>query len=134
MILITGGAGQGKTAYIRKEYQGIQVCSLEQVQDLSGILDALRMPDTEIACVTHLHRLIRYMLMQGMDTDAYIRQMADAHPDLIVAMDQVGSGIIPMERAKRQYREAVGRAGCILAERAERVVLLVCGIATVIKG
>lgn len=134
MILITGGASQGKTAYIKKHYPKLDVLSLTQKQDMSGIADRLADPKIPVSCVTHLHRLIRYMLSQGMDVDSYIWKMADAHPDMIVTMDQVGSGIIPMEREERQYREAVGRAGCLLAQRSECVIWMVCGIANIIKG
>lgn len=52
----------------------------------------------------------------------------------VVVCDEVGSGVIPIDRTQRLGREATGRLCCRLAERAEKVVRLVCGIPTVIKG
>ena len=52
----------------------------------------------------------------------------------VVVCDEVGSGVIPLEKAQRLGREATGRLCCRLAAEAERVVRLVAGIPTVIKG
>ena len=52
----------------------------------------------------------------------------------VVVCDEVGSGVIPMGKDRRLGREATGRLCCRLAERAERVVRMVSGIPTVIKG
>lgn len=51
----------------------------------------------------------------------------------IVICNEVGSGVIPLERAERDAREATGRLCNRLAQVAERVVRLVCGIPVVIK-
>ena len=47
---------------------------------------------------------------------------------------EVGSGVIPIDYETRLGREAVGRLCVRLAQRAECVVRMVCGIPTVIKG
>jgi adenosyl cobinamide kinase/adenosyl cobinamide phosphate guanylyltransferase len=52
----------------------------------------------------------------------------------VVVCDEVGSGVIPLEKARRLGREATGRLCCLLAKEATRVVRLVAGIPTVIKG
>ncbi|HQQ40994.1 MAG TPA: bifunctional adenosylcobinamide kinase/adenosylcobinamide-phosphate guanylyltransferase [Clostridia bacterium] len=51
----------------------------------------------------------------------------------VVVCDEVGSGVIPLERQERLAREATGRLCIQLAQRAKCVVRLVCGLATVIK-
>lgn len=51
----------------------------------------------------------------------------------VVVCDEVGSGVIPLERQERLAREATGRLCIQLAQRANRVVRLVCGLPTVIK-
>ena len=48
--------------------------------------------------------------------------------------EMVGSGVIPIDYETRLGREAVGRLCVRLAQRAECVVRMVCGIPTVIKG
>ena len=52
----------------------------------------------------------------------------------VVVCDEVGSGVIPLEKARRLGREATGRLCCQLAKEAAKVVRLVAGIPTVIKG
>ena len=47
---------------------------------------------------------------------------------------EVGSGVIPIDYETRLGRETVGRLCVRLAQRAECVVRMVCGIPTVIKG
>ena len=48
-------------------------------------------------------------------------------------MNDVGSGIVPMEKSERVYRENVGRAGCYIAKRADVVVRVSCGCGMEIK-
>ena len=62
------------------------------------------------------------------------RSTPGAAADRVIVMDEVGSGIVPMEKADRLWREACGRCGCMIAARADRVIRLVCGIPTIIKG
>ncbi len=53
--------------------------------------------------------------------------------DIIIA-SEVGAGIVPVERAEREFRENAGHLSCLLAERADTVVRLCCGIPEVLKG
>ena len=59
--------------------------------------------------------------------------LAERQPALVILLDEVGSGIIPMEAEARRYRELVGRVGCMLAAQADTVVRVVCGIGVQIK-
>ena len=47
---------------------------------------------------------------------------------------EVGGGVVPMDAEERAGREAAGRLACLLAERADCVVQMFCGIPTVLKG
>ena len=57
-----------------------------------------------------------------------------AYPNACLLCDEVGCGVVPMDGGDRRWRERVGRTCCALAERAERVIRLYCGIPTIIKG
>ena len=68
--------------------------------------------------------------MQGTDPLEFTKNL-----DMpIVIMNEIGSGIIPLDKSEREWREISGRAGCIIADKAIEVVRVCCGIATVIKG
>ena len=125
MILITGGAHQGKSAYIRKMQNRITlldgaVCGLNEIMQAD--------------CIAQYHLLIRRMTDAGLDPEQQTELLCKSNPDCIVLLDEIGSGIIPMERTEREWREHTGRCGCILASHAETVIRMVCGIPTALKG
>lgn len=107
MRLIVGGAHQGKTRYAAEKYGG---------------------------CVSGFHITVRDWLEKGLDPLAETERLVAESPDVVIVMDEIGCGIIPLERADRLWREAVGRVGCFLAERAVTVERVVCGIPVRIKG
>ena len=53
--------------------------------------------------------------------------------DIVIATE-VGGGVVPVDDVQRAAREAAGRLACLLAERADCVVQMFCGIPTVLKG
>ena len=50
-----------------------------------------------------------------------------------VICDEVGCGVVPLERADRERREAIGRLCCQLAKQAQAVYRLQCGLAMLLK-
>lgn len=52
----------------------------------------------------------------------------------IVIATEVGGGLVPTDPAERAAREAAGRLSCLLAERADTVVRVCCGLPQVLKG
>ncbi len=47
--------------------------------------------------------------------------------------DEVGGGVTPLDREDRDWRELVGRTCCALAETAEAVYRVHCGLGVRIK-
>ena len=45
-----------------------------------------------------------------------------------------GGGVVPVDKNGRAAREAAGRLGCLLAQRADAVVRVFCGIPVYLKG
>ena len=64
-----------------------------------------------------------------------LEKLADelATYDVVIATE-IGGGIVPIDPAERAAREAAGRLACLLAERADCVVQMFCGLPTVLKG
>ena len=75
--------------------------------------------------------------VQDLAADAQnLTTLADelaARYDVVIATE-IGGGIVPLEAEQRQTREAAGRLACLLAARADTVIEMFCGIATVLKG
>lgn len=51
-----------------------------------------------------------------------------------VIATETGCGVVPVDPEERAAREAAGRLSCLLAQRAEAVVRVFCGIPVVIRG
>ena len=49
-------------------------------------------------------------------------------------LERVGCGVVPLDPAERAWREEVGRLCCALAQKAERVERIFCGLSMVLKG
>lgn len=56
-----------------------------------------------------------------------------SHHDFVIA-NEVGCGVVPMEAEQRQFRERAGRLSCLLAQRADTVIRVCCGLPQVLKG
>ena len=56
-----------------------------------------------------------------------------ARYDVVIATE-VGSGVVPVDAEERAAREAAGRLNCLLAQQADAVARVFCGIPMVLKG
>ena len=98
-------------------------------------------PDIEVAVVDCLTVWLGNLFHEhGADgapfaeADAFLK-LLDAPPcPLILVANEVGLGIVPDTPLARAYRDAAGRLNCRVAEKADTVVLTVCGIPVLIKG
>jgi adenosylcobinamide kinase/adenosylcobinamide-phosphate guanylyltransferase len=113
MILIVGGAGQGKLDYV---------------------LDKTGYSREDVACSPEeaLTRPVFYGVENWPDLDE--NALLAANPELVLICREVGCGVVPVDARERAHREAVGRLCCRLAARAERVERIFCGLSMVLKG
>lgn len=110
MILIVGGAFQGKRTFAEK-------LASEKTYTI----------------INDFHNQIRTLLEHEENVEAYLCKLLAEDKNVIVTMDEVGSGVVPMESFDRRYRDAVGKAGQYLAKEADAVYRVVCGIGVRIK-
>jgi adenosyl cobinamide kinase/adenosyl cobinamide phosphate guanylyltransferase len=72
------------------------------------------------------------------DPKERVKPLLDAYrsgqADWVVISNEVGLGIVPDNPLARRYRDALGVVNRLMAEAADRVVLLVAGIPVHIKG
>ena len=113
MILLIGGAGSGKWEYVKS-------LGYSDKDIANGVLDGRKV-------VYNLQNVV------FRDPENAPNLLDELLKKEVVVCDEVGSGVIPLERQERLAREATGRLCIQLAQRADRVVRLVCGLATVIK-
>ena len=113
MILIIGGAGQGKLDYALEKTG----CGPDQVA---------RTPEEART------KPIFAGLEHWPELDE--NELLSANPEIVLICDEVGCGVVPVDPAQRARREAVGRLCCRLAQRAARVERIFCGLPMVLKG
>lgn len=127
MILIIGGAYEGKTQYAVKNL-GITE---------SEILDGKTCEYRDLfsaKAVNNFHLLIKRLIESGENALEFVDKVYNSNPKITIISDEIGCGIIPLEKSDRIWREETGKACCKIAEMSDVVVRINCGIPTVIKG
>lgn len=130
MILITGGAFQGKLEAAEHIYK----TQNPEKQPLLAEGEQAEPEELQKADIIHnFHLWLGRLLKEGKDPCSMVEALLEANPDVILVMNQLGCGIVPLEKSDREYRELAGRVGCALARQAEEVYLVNCGIARRLK-
>ena len=119
MILVVGGQGAGKRHYV----QGL---GFAQEEIAPAVLDARPV-------LADLHLFLQQPFFDGMEQLDEATFAALVQKKVIICAE-VGSGVVPIQAAERLWRERVGRACTRLAQEADTVVRLVCGIPHYLKG
>lgn len=140
MILIVGGAWQGKLAFAvelaKKAYPlDSPACyneKREEYEIAEGSRDSF---ESAMKCrIIHgLHEYIRRLLKEGKSVDDFLSAVRQKNPHVIITSNELGCGIVPMDPGEREWREVSGRASVGLARTSEEVYRMVCGIASRIK-
>ena len=77
---------------------------------------------------------VQKQLVTGAETPAQLEALAaQLAQKTAVTAAEVGSGVVPIDKAQRAQREAAGRLAILLAQQAQEVVRVFCGIPTRIK-
>lgn len=138
MRLVIGGAYQGKLAYAQKTY-GIAdgwidgaACAPEEIFSCRGIYNFHE----------YVKRLAPAEARRGAEeSPLFLEQRAEQfaeelfrrNPELVIVANELGCGIVPLERSDRLWRELTGRICTCLAARSAEVVRVVCGIGVRLK-
>lgn len=109
MIFITGGAGQGKYSYATKQFGG------------------------EKKIINHYHKRVEEQLKKGLNPMEEVKRFLEEEKPDIVISDELGCGLVPIEKEERNFRECSGRVSCYLAGQAQTVIRVLCGIGEKIK-
>ncbi|WWR14525.1 bifunctional adenosylcobinamide kinase/adenosylcobinamide-phosphate guanylyltransferase [Lachnospiraceae bacterium JLR.KK008] len=141
MELIIGGCYQGKLAYVEQKLRQRNVI-LDKCAVLDGAeIDAFAAPSQwrrQISgrmVLNHLHLFVKNCVCHGHDDriSMALALFLEEAPELLVVCDEVGCGVVPSAPQERAYREAVGRALCFLAQRADSMERVIGGIPMRIK-
>ena len=124
MTVIIGGAYQGKTEYVKET---LRVAD-EDIYFCTG-----RNIDDNAKAVVGIHMFSYACSVFGIEPIDELRRLCPDMSEKIFVADEISSGIVPVEPAMRQWREAHGRMMNALAKEADSVIRLFCSIPQVIK-
>ena len=117
--IIMGGAFQGKTQYATKIYPGLELtdgfnCPLDEIESCMAI--------------NEFHSFTRRWLLEGRTKEALLTMLENNRNLQLLISDEIGYGLVPIDDFEREYREFHGRVMTELAEKADCVERVVCGI------
>ena len=130
MILVIGGAYQGKLRFAQSLYKERYDTKRKPViTDLSEAVSS----DGKADIIYHVEKYIKDLTDKEKNVSEEISKLMDSVGDGILICDEVGSGIVPLDRSERTYREELGQAMQIAAKEADEVYRVYCGIGERIK-
>ena len=132
MKLIVGGCSQGKLDYVLAGsiLTDFYVCDGE-LPDEEQVKEAIEAG--KIVIINHFHMWMRTSIKEGKTPEKEILEFVGNNSNSIVISDEIGNGIVPMDGFEREYRERTGRILVKLAQQADEVVRVICGIGQKIK-
>ena len=124
MILIFGGSYNGKLEYCRKKYnlkdKDIFFCTDENI-------------DFSKKVICGLHIFIRSCIEKNINSMKYIEDNIEKFKDKIILCDENNSGIVPLKREDRIFREECGQSMQYLSSKAQEVYRIFFGLQEKLK-
>lgn len=114
MILVTGGKYEGEEDFIREHWP--------EKTAFFGLAKILKEKVSSLNYSDAVHA-----------ASSFAEEFFIGNEDSVVFLPETGCGIIPIDESDRIFREAIGRAGCVLAEKADEVYVVTMGIGQKIK-
>lgn len=125
MILYFGGAYNGKLDYVKNKYnlkeEDIFYCSKENI-------------DFSKKVISGLDKLILFNALNGNESLKYIEENIESLKDKIIICDEISSGIVPIKKEERVWREEVGRVLRYLVLNSDEVYKIFFGIPKRLKS
>ncbi|MBW6409212.1 bifunctional adenosylcobinamide kinase/adenosylcobinamide-phosphate guanylyltransferase [Clostridium weizhouense] len=124
MILVFGGAYNGKIDFVKSKYN-------LQEEDLFFCNDSNL--DFSYKCIVGLHVFIRECVLKKIDALEIIKENLSYLKDKTIICDEIGSGIVPLTQEDRIWREECGKVLQFLSKEAKKVSRIFFGIEEVLK-
>ena len=127
MKLIIGGAYQGKNETAKKLFR------LKNTEILDG--ESCEIEEVfSCRAVSGFHMLIRRIMEHQGSPEAFFERLRTENPGVILISNEIGYGIVPLDRFEREWREKTGRICCLAAQESDHVIRVLAGNAVYIKG
>ena len=121
MVLIIGGAYQGKLEFAKNEFNIPE-------KDVFSCASEIDFIDFNKSIINRLDLFVLAMIKKQKDPVLYIKDNLQQFNEKIIICDDISCGVVPIEYENRILREKVGHCLAIISKKSDRVVRLFCGI------
>ncbi len=126
MVLIFGGAYQGKLEYALNNYdvreKDVYHCDIECM-----------VIDFDKKVIANMDKFVLACVKEGINAKECLEDNLDKLKDKIVIFDDISQGVVPMDKTERAWREMTGRCMTYLGQQADEVIRVFCGIGNKVK-
>lgn len=128
MILVIGGAYQGKLDYAKETY-GLTDDDVFTCKEESTAVGF----DEKV--VDHFERYVLALIKAGQVPEKAVGMQlrANRYKGRIIICDDISQGVVPMDKTERAWREGVGRTMVRMGQQADKIIRVFCGIPVVLK-
>lgn len=126
MVLVFGGSYQGKLDYVLNNYEYDEAEVFQCGEKEKSI-------DFSKKILNSFHLFILEKIKEKEDPVLFVRENLEKFKDKIIICDDINSGVVPIDKTMREWREAVGRSLVFLTKNSDKVIRLFCGIPSEIK-
>lgn len=130
MIFVIGGAYQGKLDYVLNNFN-------LSIEDVADCIESSEEDIRSKKVIYNFHLLIKRLLKSYEDVElvkSKVNDIINENSNAVIISNEIGYGVVPIDKYDRQYRELTGRISCEIAKKSKQVHRVVCGIGTIIKG
>lgn len=126
MILIIGGAYQGKLDFAKRKFdikdEEVFFCSRESSEI-----------NFEKRVIANLDEFVYACTASRRDPRRYLAENRSRFENSIIIVNDISCGLVPMDALDRAYREAVGRTTVYLGKEARSAIRIFAGLAKNLK-
>jgi len=127
MVLIFGGAYQGKLAYALEHFKLTE-------NDVYNCSDDCTALPCDKKIIYEIDKWILALIREDKNVSGAIKEFTEKNNDAIVICNDVSCGIVPTDDILRRWREETGRAMTALASHSQEVIRLFYGIPAKLKS
>ena len=120
----------GKHAYAESIYKDLKFLNLSEPENLEFLLNRFDYIKDEELCAFNVHLAVRIMLERGQDGLTLFENLKNFK---VIICDEIGAGVVPMDRFERRWRDETGLLYQALAREAAVVDRVWAGLAMRLK-
>ena len=125
MVLIIGGAYQGKLTLAKRRY-GVSEEDIFTCTEENGIVFGAR-------CINQIEAFTLWCVRNGADATEIFKANREKWENGVLICADIFCGVVPVDAEMRFWREMTGRLCAYLCEEAQSVTRMFCGLAQDLK-